>query len=118
MTLCFIYYQTLYLNSLTEYGLKYNPQTEKEYLENLPSSFLNDSLLHLMQTLRPPGKKSVHKIARQELEGFSHLLKMYITCVTNADLSEEAILDRLTHLSWYIHRFWKSLVRHIFLATN
>ena len=43
---------------------------------------------------------------------------MYITCVTNANLSEEATLDTLTLLSWYIHRFWKSLVRHIFPATK
>ena len=26
--------------------------------------------------------------------------------------------DSLTILSWYIHKFWKSLVRHIFTATK
>ena len=44
--------------------------------------------------------------ARQEIEGFTHLLQMFIICVTDADLSEEATLDTLTLLSWYIHRFW------------
>ena len=41
---------------------------------------------------------------------------MYITSATDAELSEEDILDTLTLLTWYIHRFWKSLVRHIFTA--
>ena len=43
---------------------------------------------------------------------------MYITCVTDADLSEEAKLDTLTLLSWYIHRVCKSLVRYTFPATK
>ena len=43
---------------------------------------------------------------------------MYIRCVTDADLSEGEIIDSLTLLSWYIHRFLKSLVRHIFPATK
>ena len=63
-------------------------------------------------------KESVHKIARQEIEGFTQLLKIYISSVTDADLNEEEIFDSLTLLSWYIHRFWKSLVRHIFPATK
>ena len=65
-----------------------------------------------------PLEKSVHKIARQEIEGFTHLQKMFISSVTDADLTEGEILDTLTLLSWYIHRFWKSLVRHIFPATK
>ena len=38
-------------------------------------------------------KISVHKIARQEIEGFTHLLKIYIyiSSVTDADLNEEEI---------------------------
>ena len=63
-------------------------------------------------------KESVHKIARQEIEGFNKLLNVYITSAKDADLSEEDLLDTLTLLSWYIHRFWKSLVRHIFTATQ
>ena len=45
---------------------------------------------------------------------------MYITCVTDADLSEEEIIDTLTLLSWYIHRFLeKSGETHLSLyATN
>ena len=43
---------------------------------------------------------------------------MYLSCVTDADLNGEEILDSLTLLSWYIHRFWKSVVRHIFPATK
>ena len=43
---------------------------------------------------------------------------MYITSATDADLPEEDILDTLTLLNWYIHRFWKSLERHIFTATQ
>ena len=33
-------------------------------------------------------------------------------------MNEEEILDILTLLSWYLHRLWKSLVRHIFPATK
>ena len=36
----------------------------------------------------------------------------------DVNLNEEEALDYLTLLSWYIHRFWKSLVRHIFPATK
>ena len=63
-------------------------------------------------------KESVHKIARQEIEGFNKLLEIYITSATDADLTEEDILDSLTLLSWFIHRFWKRLVRHNFTATQ
>ena len=63
-------------------------------------------------------RESVHKFARQEIEGFTHLLKIYISSVEDAELSEEEITDSLTLLSLYIHRFWKSLVRHIFPATK
>ena len=57
-------------------------------------------------------------MARQEIEGFTQLLKINISSVTDADLNEEEIFDSLTLLSWYLHRFWKSLVRHIFPATK
>ena len=50
-------------------------------------------------------KNSVHKTARQEIEGFTHYPKIYITSVKDADLDDEEILDSLTLLSWYIHRF-------------
>ena len=63
-------------------------------------------------------KESVHKIARQEIEGFTLFLKIYISSVTDADLNEEEIFDSLTLLSRYIHRFWKRLVRHIFPDTK
>ena len=63
-------------------------------------------------------RESVHKIARQEVEGFNKLLEIYITSAADADLTEEDILDTLTLLTWFIHRFWKSLVRHIFTATQ
>ena len=63
-------------------------------------------------------KESVHKIARQEVEGFKKLLEIFITSATDADLSEGDILDTLTLLSGYLQRFWKSLVRHIFTATQ
>ena len=63
-------------------------------------------------------KESVHKISRHEIEGFTHLLKIYISSVTDADLNEEEIFDSLTLLSWHKHKFWKSLVRHIFPATK
>ena len=49
---------------------------------------------------------------------YVHLLKTYISSVKDADLNEEEILDSLTLLSWYTHRFWKNLVRHIFTATK
>ena len=63
-------------------------------------------------------KESVHKIARQEIEGFNKLLDVYITSAKDADLPEEDLVDSLTLLSWYMHRFWKILVRHIFTATQ
>ena len=106
------------MNSLTEYDLKDNPRIEKGYLENLlfeiPKRFaptLNANASHSR-------KESVHKIGRQEKEGFTHLLKIYKSSVTDADLNEEEIFDSLTLPSWYIRRFWKNLVRHIFPATK
>ena len=63
-------------------------------------------------------KETVHKIARQEAEGFTHFLEVYISSVKDEDINEEVILDSLTLPSWYKHRFWKSLVRHIFTATK
>ena len=81
-----------------------------EFLKRLAST-LNANALHSR-------KESGHKIARQETEGFTHLLKIYISSVTDADLNEEEIFHSLTLLAWYLHRFWKSLVRHIFPATK
>ena len=63
-------------------------------------------------------KERVHKIARQEIEGFTRLLDTYITTVTKAHLRREEICNCLTHLFWYIHRFCNSLLRHIFPATK
>ena len=63
-------------------------------------------------------KERVQKIARQAIEGFTDLLKIYITSVKDAYLDDEEILDSLTLFSWYIHRFWKSLLRHIFPLTE
>ena len=63
-------------------------------------------------------KESVHKIARQEIEGITRLIDAYKTSVRDADLNEEEIYDFLSLLSWYSHRLWKSLVRHIFPATK
>ena len=62
--------------------------------------------------------ESAHKTARREIEGFIKLLDIYITSATDADLTEDDILDSLTLLSWYIQRYWKSLVRHIFTSTK
>ena len=63
-------------------------------------------------------KERVHKMARQEVVGLTDFLKTYISSVKDADLDEEDILDSLTLLSWYIHRFWKNLVRQTFPATE
>ena len=63
-------------------------------------------------------KESVHKIAGQEIEGFTHPIKTYLSSVKVANLPEEKIIDTLKLLSWYIHRFWKNLVRHIVPATK
>ena len=82
--------------------------------ENLLSNFLN--ALHLHLTLL--SKKNVLKIAQQEIEELTQLFKIYISSVTDAHLNAEEIFDSLTLLSWYLHRFWKSLVRHIFPATK
>ena len=45
-------------------------------------------------------KESVHKIARQETEVFTHLLKIYISSVTDADLNEGEMFDSRALLSW------------------
>ena len=36
-------------------------------------------------------RESVYKIARQEVEGFTHLLKIYLSYVKDADLNNEEI---------------------------
>ena len=50
-------------------------------------------------------KKSVHKFARQEIEGFTQFFKIYISSVIDAVFKEEEIFDSLTLLTWYLHRF-------------
>ena len=100
--LYFTHYQKLYLKSLTEYCMKYNLRIEKKYLKSLLSNFLNALQLHLMLMLHLHEKR-----AGQEIEGFTHLLKMFISSVTDADFIEAEILDSLRLLSWYIHRFCK-----------
>ena len=40
-------------------------------------------------------RKKVHKIARQEIEGITHLKKTYIISAKDADSSEADILDSL-----------------------
>ena len=79
-------------------------------------------LKRLASTLNTAAQQSrnynVHKIARGEIQGFTYLLKTYISSVNDAELYEEGILDSLTVLTWYIHRFWKTLVRHIVPATK
>ena len=52
------------------------------------------------------------------MEGYTQLLNTCISSVKDVELNEEEILHSLTLLSRYIHRFWKSLVRHIFPATK
>ena len=101
-----------------EYGQIYNLQTEMDYLGDLLLNFLNALHLHLMLTLHNHAKKAYKKIARQGTEGFTHFLKIYLISATDTDLTEDQILDSLTLLSWYIHSFWKSLVRHILPVTK
>ena len=57
-------------------------------------------------------------MARAEVEGFTHIRKTYISSVKDADLKEEEIIDSLTLSSRFIHRFWKSILRHTFPATG
>ena len=125
----FVSYMTLYLNHsqihylspLAEYGRKYNPRIERVYLQNLLLNFLNVSLPHIILPSRSrlrSRKESGHKIARQEVEGFTQLLKIYISSVKDAELFEKKCFDSLTLLSWYIHRFWKSLLQPISQLQN
>ena len=81
-----------------------------EFLKRLASA-LNSAALKSQ-------KESVHKIARQENEGFTHLINKYLCSAKDADLSKEEISDSLKLLSWFIHRLWKSLVRHFFQLQN
>ena len=50
-------------------------------------------------------KESVQQNARQEIDGFTHLLRIYTTFLIDADLDDKEILDSLTLFSWFIHRF-------------
>ena len=81
-----------------------------EFLKSLTSTIITAAL--------QSRKGCVHKVARQEIEGFTYLMKTYVSSVKDADLSEEEIFDSLKLLSLYIHIFWKSIVRHIFSATK
>ena len=81
-----------------------------EFLKRLAPALNTNALLSR--------KESVHKAAGQDIEGFTQLLKIYISSVKDADLNEEEIFDSLKLLSWYLHRFRKNLVRHIFLAAK
>ena len=94
------------------------PQDREVLFKKASFEFLKRLAPSLNTNASQSRKESVHKIARQEFQYFNKLLEIYITSATDADLSEGDILDTLTLLTWYIHRFWKSLVRHIFKATQ
>ena len=81
-----------------------------EFLKRLAST-LNTAALQSR-------KECVLKIARQEIEGFTHLFKTYISSVKDTDLNKEEILDSLPLLTWYKQRFLKSMVWHIFPVTK
>ena len=102
------------------YGVLSELQTsDREGIFRKPSfEFLKRLAPTLNDSASQSRKESVHNIARQEIEGFIHLLKIYLSSVTDTDINKVEIFDPLTLLSWYIHRFWKSLVRHIFPATK
>ena len=51
-------------------------------------------------------------MARQEIEGSNHLIKKFSSSLLNADLSNVDILKELILLPCFLHRFWKSYVRH------
>ena len=81
-----------------------------EFLKPLASTLITAAL--------QSQKERVHKIARQDNEGSTHLFKTYISSAKDADLPEAEILESLTLLSWCVHIFWNSLMRHIFSATE
>ena len=89
---------------------------DREVLFNKSSfEFLKRLATALNTNASQSRKESVHKIARQEVEWFNKLLEVYIT---SADLAEENILDTLTLLTWYFHRFWKSKTHFHSQATH
>ena len=93
------------------------PSGRKELFRKSSFEVLKRPAMALNTYVLQSRKENVHKVARQEIEGFTQLLKIYTSCVKDVNLNEDEIFDSLTLLSWYIHRFWKSLVRHIFPAT-
>ena len=56
-----IHYQTHYLNSLTEFGQKYNPWIERMHFEKLLLNFLNVSLPHLILPLNNHERRAYTK---------------------------------------------------------
>ena len=98
------------MKSLTEYGQKYKTLDREGVFEKSSIDFLKRLATTLNANSSHSRTESAHKIARQEIEGFDHLLKTYIRSVKDADLDEEQIFDSLTLLSWYVDKFWKSLV--------
>ena len=94
---------------------------EKHHLDKMDlfrksSSF--EFLKRLTSTLNIAALQSREKSVQQEREGLTHPLKTYTSSVKDANLHEEKVLDSLILLSWYIHRFWKSLERHNFPAAK
>ena len=79
----------------------------------LKTLWINSKLCRCKITKRKPTQ-----IARQEIEGFTHLIRTYINSVKDTDLPEEETLDTLTLLYWYIYGFWESLARQTFSATK
>ena len=122
----FFSYTTLFFNPLSEslFAFLIGVWSEIQPLDIVAAIRTSSFVFHkrLATTLNTAAllsrTKSVHIIARQEIEGITHFQKTYISSLKGAELNEEEIVDSFTLLSWYIHRFWKNLVRHIFPTTK
>ena len=80
MTPYLTHYQIHYLNSLMKYGQKYNPWKKTGVFQKSPFEFLKRFASTLNTTALQLQKGSVHKINRQEVEGFTHPFKIYKLC--------------------------------------
>ena len=88
------------------------------YFENLLSNFFKRLASTHNTAAQPFTKRERTQNRLTRNRGFTPICKTCLSSLKDADLPKEEILDSLTLLSWYIHRFWKTLLKQIFPATK
>ena len=90
---------------------------KEDQFKNLSIQFFKRLALTLIAETVHYRVKNVHKIARQKIEGFNHLIQKHLGTVVDVHLSETNIMEVLL-LILFKKCFWQNFICHILTATK